>query len=384
MKRILGFLTAWLCLLTAFTSARAEMPYALYAVSAGKADALLLKVQDAVYLIDTGFPRSRGRILYAMEQLGAERLDGVFITHTDNDHTAGLTWLAESDIPVGGWYAPAMYTGVKAGKHPAENAAAIRGEKVTWLQAGDAFRLGESVLEVLAPGTLFTDKDDNNSLVLMLRTPAGNMLLCGDMEYAEEYWLLRSGADLDCDIMKVGNHGDNDTCSLQLVQAATPSIAVISTSSREKAETPDPDLVYRLTDSGAQVAVTQETDGGVLAVLTPGGAEVCYITLPENDSGIVITSLAAEEDRITLTNTGDQPVDLTDWYLLPERKDMLFIFPAGTALRPGESLTVGGPSAGSDADLLWDEKKIINRKKTDIVYLYDRHGVLVSEADNGL
>ncbi len=71
--------------------------YTLYAVTAGKADALLLKAGDQAFMIDAGFTRSRGKILYAMEQLGIQSLNGVFITHTDNDHTDGLEWLSQSE-----------------------------------------------------------------------------------------------------------------------------------------------------------------------------------------------------------------------------------------------------------------------------------------------
>ena len=92
-----------------------------------------------------------------------EALDAVFLTHTDGDHAGGLWWLSESDIPVGAWYAPAYYTGVKDEKHPAVKAALARGQSVQWLRRGDSVPLGDTgaVLRVLAPDRLFEDKDNN-------------------------------------------------------------------------------------------------------------------------------------------------------------------------------------------------------------------------------
>jgi beta-lactamase superfamily II metal-dependent hydrolase len=54
------------------------------------------------------------------------------------------------------------------------------------------------------------------------------------MEFEQESVLLSTGAGLKCDVLKVGNHADNDTGSEAFIRAASPEIAVISTSTEEK------------------------------------------------------------------------------------------------------------------------------------------------------
>lgn len=359
--------------------------YTLIAVSAGKADALLLKAGDSAFLIDTGYSRSRGKILYAMELLDIRRLDGVFITHTDSDHTGGLEWLAESDIPVGAWYAPSMYTGVKKEeKHPVYKAAALRGEGVTWLKAGDSIPVGKAVLDVLAPGVRAEDKDDNNSLVLMLRTPFGSMLLCGDMEYPEEEWLMRSGADINCDVLKVPNHADDDVCSEQFLIAASPAVAVISTDSKEKPDTPDPALMELLSRRCGTVLETERTDGGISVSLNRDGIQTALYPLPEVRERNGVTCVDPSSDTVSVRNNGKETADLSGWYMIPDKKNTLFVFPQGTVLSPGQELTVGSRSATGTPDLIWEEKKLINKKKTDGITLYDRYGHSVSHKSNGL
>ena len=54
-----------LLVLCAMLSSCAGAETELYAASVGKADAILLKVNGAACLIDAGYLRSRGKILYA-------------------------------------------------------------------------------------------------------------------------------------------------------------------------------------------------------------------------------------------------------------------------------------------------------------------------------
>ena len=101
----------------------------MYAMSVGKADAILLSAGGHTALIDTGYAVSRGRVQAGLKQMGITRLDAVFVTHLDKDHIGGLTWLAESDLEIGAWYASAMYMNVESPKeHPMARAAALRGE----------------------------------------------------------------------------------------------------------------------------------------------------------------------------------------------------------------------------------------------------------------
>lgn len=361
-----------------------EAPYVLYAVTAGKADALILKANNQAFLIDTGYTRSRGKILYAMETLGIKKLDGVFITHTDNDHTDGLEWLAQSDLKIGAWYAPAFYTGVKEGKHPATKAADIRNEQVTWLRTGDSFTLGDAVLDVLAPGIQFDDKDDNNSLVMMLRTPYGNILLCGDMEYPQESWLMNSGAEIDCDVIKIPNHADNDVCSAAFIQAASPSVAVISTDTREKEDTPYPPLLTMLSRNCDQVLQTQQATGGIMVTLSQDGIQTFTVELPEATCDVEVIGVSPSDDIITLRNNENKPIDLSGWYMLMDKKNTFFVFPEQTVLNPGQSITIGSRNASRSCDFVWDEKKLINKKKDDGVTLFDPNGFIVSHKDNGI
>lgn len=385
MRRILILLLIFMLSLCGCTAVGETNDVWMYACSVGKADAILVGVGDAVCLIDAGHAYSRGKILAAMEKMGVDSLDAVFVTHTDDDHVDGLEWLAESDIKIGAWYASAMYIGVKKEeKHPAVKAAKKDGQKVNWLKAGDSVPLGDAVLDVLAPSVLNEDKDDNNSLVMMLRSAQGNILLAGDMEVEEESVLLSTGANVECDVLKVGNHADDDTCSEAFIRAASPKVAVISTSTAEKPETPDPRAVALLESVGAEVVVTQEALGGILVRLNGGNASVEKIDLLVPFEGVVIGSVSADEDIIELVSfAAHSRTDLSGWYLFSDKGNEMFIFPEGTFIDAGGSLIIGTKSTEGKYDLLWNEKNVIHNSKTDTIRLYDRYGLPSSSRTNG-
>ena len=262
--------------LTVLMCGTAQAQVELFAVNVGKGDALVVRAGDYTCLIDAGKEKAQDQLEVALKALGVEALDAVFITHTDKDHTGGLKWLRESGIEIRAIYASRYYPNTTEKKHQAVKTAKKLDLTVNWLGAGDSVPLGNSgaVFRVLAPEMEIPDDEDDNSLVMMLDSPDGRILLTGDMEHVEEAALLASGADLRCDVLKVANHGDSDATSAALIAACAPSVALISTNSEEKPGTPDAGIVRNLQSIGCVVCVTQDASLGIRITLDGGNVSV--------------------------------------------------------------------------------------------------------------
>ena len=262
--------------LTLLMCGTAQAQVELFAVNVGKGDALVVRAGDYTCLIDAGKEKAQDQLEVALKALGVEALDAVFITHTDKDHTGGLKWLRESGIEIRAIYASRYYPNTTEKKHQAVKTAKKLDLTVNWLGAGDSVPLGDSgaVFRVLAPEMEIPDDEDDNSLVMMLDSPDGRILLTGDMEHVEEAALLASGADLRCDVLKVANHGDSDATSAALIAACAPSVALISTNSEEKPGTPDAGIVRNLQSIGCAVCVTQDASLGIRITLDGGNVSV--------------------------------------------------------------------------------------------------------------
>ena len=271
-KVIIIILSLALSLLPLFSGLSDEAPaLSLLAINVRKADALLLRCGNSAYLVDTGSKDSSEALLSVLREEGVTRLDGVILTHTHADHVGGLKALVQSEISVGSVYAPKFYTllNKEDGKHPVEKALKKTNHTVTWLEAGDTLPLSGGTLTVLGP--LEKSETENcNSLVLLAEGGGGTILLTGDMEFPEEDSLLKAGQIPQADVIKIGNHGEGDATSAQLLTTVQPKLAVISTNTDDEPDTPDPRVLKLLNDQNIPYLLTQDAETGVLITLANG------------------------------------------------------------------------------------------------------------------
>lgn len=357
----------------ALIGASAAAETIMHAVNVGKGDAIVITVNGENYLVDTAKGYACGRLRQALTQLGVTQLDGVFITHVDSDHVEGLQWLAQSGITVGGWYASPYFFKYKDGKHPLQKLDL----PVTWLEAGDSIPVNGGEFHVLAPLTADPDEENNNSLVIMLETDDGRLLLTGDMESPEEAELMASGFDVACHALKVANHGDSDASGWEFLSKAAPFAAVISTDSSEKPGTPAPEVLFDLERLNADAFVTQG-HSAVKIVVDGENTRGEYVDWPSAPNYSVTMAVDRENELFTISNSGAEDVSLGGWYIYSAKGNELFIFP-DMLLPAGAQTVVGTKSSPEGAyDVFWDEKKVVSKKSGEYIVLYDENGNAIS------
>ena len=241
-------------------------------INVGKADAILLMLDEHRILVDTGHKDSYDALEKALASYQVDHLDAVFITHTDKDHVGGLNKLLKSDVQVDQLYASALNSEPDVQEHPVYEASKKRDVPMEWLSAGDVIEMGESSLHVLGPVSRDSRDEDNNSLVIDVRTPQGNFLLTGDMKREEEAELLKAGVIPQATVLKVAHHGEDDSTSAAFVRQVQPQWAVISTDQQEEPDTAADVVLARLWEMKTGVAITQNASLGILVTLSGGQA----------------------------------------------------------------------------------------------------------------
>ncbi|MGV9615286.1 ComEC/Rec2 family competence protein [Nocardia xishanensis] len=165
-----------------------------------------------------------------------------------------------------------------AGAAQVAEIAARKGIPLIELAVGHVLRFGAVELTVLAPaapgpgGPHLADEPNDRSLVIAAATPAGRILLTGDIESAAQSRLLRDPASLRADILKVPHHGSRTTTS-EFLAAVRPRLAVISSGADNTFGHPHPKILTELHSLGTMIARTDQY-GDVLIAGGPSDLRV--------------------------------------------------------------------------------------------------------------
>ncbi len=225
----------------------------------GKGDAILIRCPTGRrYLVDTGEARALPRLLRGLTARGVFVLDGVLLTHGDEDHVGALPGLAQA-VRVRWASAPCPEA-----MHPplATMLASLaeRGTKVTCLGLGlQALPDCGVDAPVLWPPVLAPVRGNAASLVVRLESPGGSVLLTGDLEAPQEMLLAAWATQiLRADVLKLGHHGSAGSSSEIFLQAVRPSLAIVSGhASRTRRMVPG-ETLQRVAEVGALLRATEE------------------------------------------------------------------------------------------------------------------------------
>lgn len=204
--------------------------FSVHFIDVGQGDCTLVKSDGKYLLIDAGENGYETDVLNYLRSMGVKKLDYIIATHQHSDHIGGLPEVLEefetdniimprltkAQTPTNSTYT-AFLKAVKAS-----------GAKVISAKPGLTYALGEAEFEILGPVT--DDAEDINSMSAVTKITYGetSFLVTGDAEKDEELEIIDNGADLDCDVLRVGHHGSYTSSCKEFVSAVSPEICVIS------------------------------------------------------------------------------------------------------------------------------------------------------------
>ncbi|MDQ4086287.1 MAG: MBL fold metallo-hydrolase [Actinomycetota bacterium] len=241
----------------------------------GQGDALVLNAgHRSAVVVDTG-PDAQA-VDRCLDRLDIRAVPLVVLSHLHADHAAGLTGVddgrAVTEVEVGPLDTP-------VDQLRSVLAWAAR-ERVLVRRAvyGERRHLGRLFWQVIAPDshrplprTADGDEsgDENNaSLVLLVRYAGLRLLLTGDIEPEAQQALLRSGADVRADVLKVPHHGSRYQ-DAGLLAAVGAEVAVVSAGADNDYGHPADETLQLLRGSGTRVYRTDVH--GDVAVVWSGG-----------------------------------------------------------------------------------------------------------------
>jgi competence protein ComEC len=226
----------------------------------GQGDATLVRTaHDGRILVDGGpDPERLLALLDARLPPWDRRIDLLVATHPHDDHVAGLPLLLRRYRV--GRVVTAGFAGRGPGGQAFDAELAARGIQPRRLVTGQAFEFDGVSFQVLwpdenaLPAALPDDGAGTNNVSIVLLGEVGGQrfLLTGDAEQDVDLRLLASGQP-HVDLLKVAHHGSRTSSSPALLDALTPTVAVISVGARNDYGHPAPATLDRLAARGVRI-----------------------------------------------------------------------------------------------------------------------------------
>lgn len=349
---------------------RPKDPLKVHFLDVGQADAILVQLPGGkTMLIDAGNNADGDLVVNHLKEKGVKRVDFVIGTHPHEDHIGGLDDVISS-FDIGKVYLPKVTHTTKT-YEDLLTAVQNKGLKITPASAGTVV-LKEGDLAITLAGPARQDYTDLNNWSVVTKIEYGNttFLFAGDAEEEAENDILRAGADVDADLLKVGHHGSSTSTTAPFLKAVSPDYAVISVGTGNDYGHPSPETVARLEESGVTIyrtdlsgTITAASDGQT--IVFDKKASPVQERAPDaasQKSQVVIAAVDLSREIVEIRNQGDTPVDVSGWKLVSEKGSQEYIIPANTVIATGGSLKiVSGANAGPGPNtLIWTNAYIWN------------------------
>lgn len=242
-----------------------------------QSESILIKTNGKAVLIDAGEIGYGDEIKAFLKSRNVKSIDLFVLTHPHSDHIGSAEDVIRDfnvkevlmpDIPDESQPTVRLYEGLLY---------SIEKEKVklTFASPGMAYDLGGAVFEILGPVSDYGTDYNNWSIVSKFTIGEKSFLFTGDQETEAESDLLNSGADVSCNVLKVGHHGSSNSSSSVFLNKASPEYAVILCGKGNDYGHPHDNTVTALYDRKIKVLRTDldgdisfVTNGKDLAVFT--------------------------------------------------------------------------------------------------------------------
>lgn len=250
---------------TVTTQAAGSGDMAVHFIDVGQGLSILVQSGGENLLYDGGNRAHADEVVQYLKNQQVETIDYMISSHYDEDHLGGLVKCLDNfevEHVLGSDYV-----------HTSElfntfmNTATAHAIIVEYPSVGDTYEFGTGSFTVMAPDGISQNSNDN-SVVIRLVNGNNSFMFMGDAEETSEQDMISTGMNLDCDVLSLGHHGSASSTSWDLLEATTPSWAVISCGADNSYGHPAAETMGKLSDMN--IPVFRTDDQGTIIALSDG------------------------------------------------------------------------------------------------------------------
>ena len=218
----------------------------------GQGQCILLQTGGQTYVVDCGGSEGEGAGEKAARHLlaqGETRVDGLILTHFDEDHVSGVLQLLDR-MPVERLYIPRVPEDETCG-----TLVKAAGEQICFVEEDVHLDLGQGELRIFAP--LSRTSSNESGLSVLFTAGEYDTLITGDMNQNLERRLLATHALPDIELLVAGHHGAKSSTGPALLDTLRPEVIAVSVGINSYGH-PAPEMLERAAQAGCRVFRTDE------------------------------------------------------------------------------------------------------------------------------
>lgn len=241
-------------------------PVDITVMDIGKADCILIKLQDKAIMIDTGLNKNGKDIVSRLKENNIDTLDYLILTHMDKDHIGG------ADAVIGNIKIINLIQAdyVKESKQYTQYEESIKENNVNPVLLHDKIstEINGAEINIYPAEKSYYEQSNDYSAIVELKYGEYNFLFAGDAE-DERLKEFLSINNTQYTFVKIPHHGKYDSMSESFIESTSPSYAAITCS---EDEIPDEELLDILKNNNVKTYLTSEgeveikTDGKSLSL----------------------------------------------------------------------------------------------------------------------
>ena len=239
-----------LCLCLVFSWIEPLMdPCRLTVLDVGQGQCILLQGDGKTFLVDCGGSSDWNSADKASETLlsqGISRLDGIILTHYDEDHAGGVPYLL-SRVSADAVYLPYMVDDSGISRSISEAA----GDAVVTVSKDMSIQFGQTNITIFGPESY--NLGNESSLCVLFRRENCDILITGDRGSLGEMLLLHRAELPKLDVLIAGHHGSSGSTGEDLLEQTNPEYVFISAGRNNRYRHPSDKLLERLAGFGCIV-----------------------------------------------------------------------------------------------------------------------------------
>lgn len=275
-------------------------------IDVGQGDSELIQLPNSQnMLIDSGPNDAGSTVADYLSTQGVKRIDYLVTTHPHEDHIGNMDRIVEK-FDIGQVYMPKAISTTKTYENLL-NAIQKKGLKITAGRAGMTI-LDKDGLKIsfLAPcGSKYEDLN-NWSIVTKVQFGNTSFLFEGDAEELSEEQMIKSGANIKADVLKIAHHGSQSSTGVSALKAISPKYAVISVGKGNDYGHPHQVTLDKLAAAGVKV---YRTDQNGTIIMTSDGKNITVKAAVKSTSTAAVSpqntsSSATVETPAVMSNTG--------------------------------------------------------------------------------